>query len=193
MVEARLAECAERGMTPGSGGCSAYAVDRVTGDGTVEPGICTTAIGVGPDGMYVGQANMSFISGHSGFTCVSMVFTALWFAGKTRAFCSGRERAVWKYLFVLLCWLTALYVSASRVADKRHQWYNALFGTLIGLVTSLVSYHYYFPPVWAPLSHSPLAMKEEAGELAKDSTWMSGRLLLCLQTNFRPSRMPKAA
>lgn len=188
-VAARLAECAARGNT-GGGGCTAWPNDRyrdVDGVRTLLPGICRNNLGVGPDGMYVGQANMSFISGHSAFTAVSMTFTALWFAGKTRAFCSGRERAVWKHAFVLLCWFVALFVSASRTADKRHQWYNCLFGTIIGVVCGATGYFYYFPSIWAPLSHSPLAMEEEAGDLASKSTWASGRLLLLLQTNGRPS------
>lgn len=79
-----------------------------------------------------GKAGRSYVSGHASYSGASFTYFMLWFSGKTRAFCSGRERAAWKLMIVGLAVLGSLCISASRVLDRNHHSWNCLFGLVIG-------------------------------------------------------------
>ncbi len=130
-----------------------------------------------------GWMGRSFVSGHSGFSTASCMYLVWFFLGKTRAMGSGRERALWKILVVLTLLCGTLMVGLSRLVDKRHHWWNILHGFLLGFIVGTFAYFYYWPSIYAGLSHSPRSMLEKEGDLEKMSDEEGGSMLYYLQTN----------
>lgn len=96
----------------------------------------------------------SFPSGHSSTSFAGLGFLSLWIAGRNGAYAIGGDglRAAGPLQSRLLrcavasVWLfVALWVAISRIEDHRHHPRDVIAGGLIGFVSAVVAYLFYFP------------------------------------------------
>ncbi|KAF8630168.1 hypothetical protein AX15_003113 [Amanita polypyramis BW_CC] len=94
----------------------------------------------------------SFPSGHSSTAFSGMTVLSLWLAGQTAAWCFNapffvipvQSRLASLFLTLLpLSWAT--YVAISRVEDNRHHAEDVVVGSVIGIVSSMICYHVFWP------------------------------------------------
>ncbi|CAH7669437.1 phosphatidic acid phosphatase type 2/haloperoxidase [Phakopsora pachyrhizi] len=96
----------------------------------------------------------SFPSGHSATAFAGLGFLSLWIAGRNGGFAiggdglrsSGPLQSRLLKASVALAWLfIALWIASTRIQDHRHHPRDVICGSLIGILSALVSYFIYFP------------------------------------------------
>ncbi|KAF9038467.1 phosphatidic acid phosphatase type 2/haloperoxidase [Panaeolus papilionaceus] len=95
----------------------------------------------------------SFPSGHSSTAFSGMLFLSLWIAGQTAAWAFSVPKAPgnWRSSRLLLFSLTliplfwATRVAISRVQDFKHHKEDVVVGSLIGIISALISYYIFWP------------------------------------------------
>ena len=115
----------------------------------------------------IGEANLSFPSGHSSLSCCAMTFLIWFLLGKLQTIpspnnnngsycCSlGETKRLIGFMFCIVPWSWTLFVAASRVADSWHHPADVVAGLILGGCTGTLVYHCWYPPVWSmPLSSS---------------------------------------
>ncbi|KAM6497116.1 lipid phosphate phosphatase 1 [Amanita muscaria] len=98
------------------------------------------------------QGRESFPSGHSSTAFSGMAVLSLWLAGQTAAWCfkapssSSPIRSRLASLFLtLLPLFWAAFVAVSRVEDNRHHPEDVVVGSTIGIISSMICYHLFWP------------------------------------------------
>jgi diacylglycerol diphosphate phosphatase / phosphatidate phosphatase len=89
-------------------------------------------------------AMTSFPSGHASNSFASFTFLALYTAGKLR---TAKYKNQWKVLLTLSPIAAALVISCSVLIDHYHNWYDVLFGAVLGAVCGWFAYHGVFGKV----------------------------------------------
>lgn len=86
----------------------------------------------------VRQARLSFPSGHSSLVFYVMIYAALYLQKRMHWRRSDLTRHFIQFTLIMVAWFTAL----SRVMDNWHHWSDVLSGSLIGVITALITAHY---------------------------------------------------
>lgn len=95
----------------------------------------------------------SFPSGHSATVFASMTVQSLYSITVLQLY--DHKGFAWKFIFCILYPLTvALVISFSRVSDNRHRVSDVLAGSVIGIISGISAFTFYFP--W----HQSLELKE---------------------------------
>ena len=116
----------------------------------------------------------------------SAAFCFLWMSGKLHTFSRrGYERAIWKYCVCLALLMVGVFVCVSRVYDKKHHWWNVLFGAILGAGSAATSYHLYFglDTLFTPRAGPPLALEDMGADWGQTARWYNGWLIHVLQCN----------
>ncbi|KAL7572516.1 hypothetical protein ACA910_000340 [Epithemia clementina (nom. ined.)] len=109
----------------------------------------------------IGEANLTFPSGHSSLSCCAMTFLVWFFLGKlfsvpvsSVSFLSSsiQTKRVLGLLACIIPWGWTIFVAASRVADYWHHPADVVAGLLLGGSTGTMMYHFWYPPVFSPAS-----------------------------------------
>ncbi|KAJ7582477.1 phosphatidic acid phosphatase type 2/haloperoxidase [Mycena floridula] len=95
----------------------------------------------------------SFFSGHAILSAAGFGFVSLYWAAKLHLF--NQRAATYKLWLVSLPMLTALWISFTRVADRRHHWEDAATGFFLGLIVVWFVYRQFYPPLGHPECHLP--------------------------------------
>lgn len=85
----------------------------------------------------------SFPSGHASTSFCSSTFTFFIFATRNSIF--EKRYPSYKIVLGLLPFIISLFVSATRFSDNRHFLIDLFFGAKIGILSSFIGYHLYFP------------------------------------------------
>ncbi|KAH8833115.1 lipid phosphate phosphatase 1 [Flagelloscypha sp. PMI_526] len=107
----------------------------------------------------IASGRKSFPSGHSSTAFSGFFLLSLWIAGQTGAWCLSRPLPAYSWtstklgriLLTLIPIAWAGYVALSRMSDYRHHKEDIIAGSLVGIITSTVSYLIYWP---SPLSRA---------------------------------------
>ncbi|KAL8583985.1 hypothetical protein ACOMHN_048592 [Nucella lapillus] len=94
----------------------------------------------------------SFPSSHSSLSFASLVFVALYVAGKLRVFNDSRGKG-WRFVAFLLPLLWALMIAITRTSDYHHHWQDVTVGSIIGIVVGYACYHQVYPCLCSVNSH----------------------------------------
>lgn len=95
----------------------------------------------------------SFPSGHSSFAFAGLGYLALFLAAQLR---SLRPSTPLPFtLLPLVPLVGALLIAISRTEDYRHDVYDIMSGSFLGIFIALGAYRHYYPSLWAPRSHMP--------------------------------------
>ncbi|KAJ7582479.1 phosphatidic acid phosphatase type 2/haloperoxidase [Mycena floridula] len=97
----------------------------------------------------------SFFSGHAILSAAGFGFVSLYWAAKLHLF--NHQAATYKLWLVLIPIMTALWISFTRVANRRHHWEDAATGFFLGLVVVWFVYRQFYPPLGDPECHLPYA------------------------------------
>ncbi|KDQ61536.1 hypothetical protein JAAARDRAFT_123095 [Jaapia argillacea MUCL 33604] len=95
----------------------------------------------------------SFPSGHSSTAFAGMTFLALFLAGQTAAWCFSAPipQSSWlgsrlsRFAVTLAPLFWATWVAISRLEDYRHHKEDIIVGSLIGIMSSCICFHIYWP------------------------------------------------
>ncbi|PPQ98948.1 hypothetical protein CVT24_003575 [Panaeolus cyanescens] len=95
----------------------------------------------------------SFPSGHSSTAFSGMTFLSLWIAGQTAAWAFGvakapgnlRSSRLLLFFLTLLPLFWALHVAVTRIQDYKHHKEDVVVGSLIGIISAVISYYMFWP------------------------------------------------
>ncbi|KAF9972972.1 hypothetical protein BGZ73_003842 [Actinomortierella ambigua] len=87
-----------------------------------------------------------------------LTYLSLWMAGKMHIF--DRRGYSLKPILVALPLLGAALVAISRIQDYRHTAIQVTWGSIIGIVCALFSYHQYYPSLASRNSHIPFPPRD---------------------------------
>jgi membrane-associated phospholipid phosphatase len=114
----------------------------------------------------INEGRKSFPSGHSSFSFSSMGVAVFFFLGRINKVMEQGTIDVTtmasynrRKLFMVLSyspWLYSAFVACSRLVDNWHHASDVIAGMLIGIFTSYVSYHLWYPPISSPYSGVPI-------------------------------------
>lgn len=96
-------------------------------------------------------------SGHSSLAFSGTVYFCLWLNGQFKLYKKSKS-----LILQLLSWsyiLMAVFIAISRSSDYRHHYEDIIFGSLIGIVVSIIVYFKYFPGLNHETSHLPISEK----------------------------------
>ncbi|KAK2463547.1 hypothetical protein APHAL10511_004298 [Amanita phalloides] len=101
----------------------------------------------------------SFPSGHSSTAFSGMTTLSLWLAGQTAAWCFNAPTSgfpLQSKLVALFLTLTPLFwatfVAISRVEDNRHHPEDVVVGSMIGIMSSMICYHVFWPSPFSAIN-----------------------------------------
>ncbi|KAI0262869.1 phosphatidic acid phosphatase type 2/haloperoxidase [Gloeopeniophorella convolvens] len=89
----------------------------------------------------------SFPSGHSTAAFAGFVYLALYFNAQLKVM-SAHNPAYWKTIVMFAPLLGATLIAGALTIDKFHNWYNVVFGAIIGTCTALVAFRQTFAAVF---------------------------------------------
>jgi len=95
----------------------------------------------------IDNALESFPSGHSQIAWSGLGYLAIYLFTHTRLQSRSRRPSHWKMLFTMAPVLLATYLTSTLVLGYHHSGYDVIFGSLIGIVTSLLGYRSVFMSV----------------------------------------------
>ncbi|OCL06083.1 acid phosphatase/Vanadium-dependent haloperoxidase, partial [Glonium stellatum] len=93
------------------------------------------------------EASTSFPSGHSMAAFAGFLFLSLYINAKFNVF-ANRHASHWKLALFYAPLLAATLVSASKVIDYYHHWYDVLAGAAIGILMALSAYRMVYASIW---------------------------------------------
>ncbi|CCU74860.1 diacylglycerol pyrophosphate phosphatase [Blumeria hordei DH14] len=99
----------------------------------------------------------SFPSGHSSFAFSGLGFLSFFLAGQLQVFRPNKN-----FLGTLLSIapiMSAIMIAISRCEDYRHDWYDVISGSLIGISTAFFSYRRYYPHLQSRRCEEPFNHK----------------------------------
>lgn len=118
-------------------------------------GLATIAVCQNQTGSRIDDGFKSFPSGHTSLAFAGLGFLALYLAGKMHLL-DRRGYAIKAWLtFAPLC--GAALIGVSRTMDYRHHATDVIAGGLLGLVTTIIIYHLYYPVLTSPNCHLPFS------------------------------------
>jgi diacylglycerol diphosphate phosphatase/phosphatidate phosphatase len=97
------------------------------------------------DAKLIKGGRKSWPSGHSSSAFAGLGFLSFYLAGSLRIF-SPRSSPL-KYLLFILPLTGASLVATSRIADYRHHAFDAITGSLLGIIITYFVYHLYFESI----------------------------------------------
>jgi len=101
------------------------------------------------------EGRKSFPSGHSSWSFAGLLFLTYFTAGKLRCFSAPAPKSLLNFIIALCPSLLALFIALSRYCDYWHHYQDVVWGSVIGSVIATISYFYYYPSLWDPLSNCP--------------------------------------
>jgi len=110
----------------------------------------------------INDAFQSFPSGHSSAAFAGFLFLAFYLNAKLKMTCSPYRGAFWKVAVVVTPILMATLISLSRLIDFSHQWYDIMFGALIGIGFAFLGYATQFQSIFNPLTNHIPTKREPA-------------------------------
>jgi len=110
----------------------------------------------------INEAFQSFPSGHSSAAFAGFLFLSFYLNAKLKMTCTPHRGAFWKIVVVTTPVLMATLISLSRLIDYSHQWYDIIFGALIGIGFAFLGYSTQFYSIFNPLNNHIPTKKESA-------------------------------
>lgn len=101
----------------------------------------------------------SFPSSHTYTVFSIMSYLALYIAAQIHLL--DKKCYVWKFVVVAIPYIFSIIVAMSRVFDYRHHWEDVVFGGLLGLIISTITYFYYYPSLSDPNCDIPYQNRKE--------------------------------
>lgn len=122
----------------------------VPGQGAADPtaySLSNSSICTQTDSSLLNDGFRSFPSGHSSMAFSGLAYLAFFTAWRLSLL--DRKGYVWKCFVVTVPLLLASFIAASRILDNRHHAFDVLFGSALGIVTSLFAFQFYRPQLSA--------------------------------------------
>ncbi|KAI0050024.1 acid phosphatase/Vanadium-dependent haloperoxidase [Auriscalpium vulgare] len=89
----------------------------------------------------------SFPSGHSTAAFAGLVYLSLYFNAQLKVM-SAHNPAYWKMILFFAPLLGATLIAGALTIDKFHNWYDVVFGAIIGTATALVAFRQTFAAIF---------------------------------------------
>lgn len=120
----------------------------------------TSEVCTNPDKQALKTAMTSFPSGHSTSAWAGYFFLFLWMNAKLKVW--GNFQSSFHWLALLMApLLGATLMAACLTVDQAHNWYDILAGSVIGIVTAIMSYRVCYAAIWDwRYNHIPLKRRE---------------------------------
>ncbi|TFK25294.1 prenyl diphosphate phosphatase [Coprinopsis marcescibilis] len=95
----------------------------------------------------IDEAMQSFPSGHATASWAGLFFLALYFNAQLKV-TAAHNPAYWKMIMFFAPLLGAFLISASKIIDRHHHWYDLVVGGLIGISTALIAFRQTFASIF---------------------------------------------
>mmetsp|Transcript_3182 Transcript_3182/g.4480 ORF Transcript_3182/g.4480 Transcript_3182/m.4480 type:complete len:166 (+) Transcript_3182:646-1143(+) len=132
-------------------------------------GFDTTTLRCTADEDNILESHLSFPSGHTSMSFCGMgvlVWILLGRAESASRNSAGTSKLLFSYrklnfVFAFLPWLYAGFVGTSRIVDNWHHPSDVIAGGLIGIFSSTISYHLWYPPIFSKTAGIPISICRE--------------------------------